>query len=168
MELLDKGMKHNKKIKQAKLSIVYFLFIMVIGIVLGRVLIGSSNSSMNMCIAMMVGVGIIIALLVISYHKRAIIKIDEITDVFLSDVVTTKVISKSIESYIENSTKYHDYIVSARTIDNKTIIIYSKDLYMSINKGEYVDILVKEKLDKNRQLVDSSYIPLMDTIKSRI
>lgn len=175
MELLDKGKMYNSQIKQIKHSMIFFsVLVMIIPI--------SAIFFDMMSIGMILFyLGLIVFINLICYWGRSNLKskinnIDKMTDVFDEFIVTTQIISKSQESktnvfgqqgYVSSST-HHTYIVGVRTLSGHPLRICSKNLYMSSREGEYVDIVIKQKLDKNDQVLDSSYIPLLNTIKQSI
>lgn len=177
MELLDKGMMYESKVKQGKVSIILFTLLGLLWPVF-FVFIGDKDIFL---LLIMVSLFMVILVDLIVYiciraNRSKINKIDEMTDVLDEFIVTTQIISKSQESntnvsgqqgYVSSST-HHEYMVGVRTLSGQPLRIYSKNLYMSSREGEYVDILVKQKLDKNKQVLDSSYIPLFDTIKQSI
>lgn len=179
MELLDKGIMYESKIKDEKKSMIFLVFsslvFLILGIVMGSILGGPMFSMMFM------GFLVVACLSVISYskisnYKSEINNIDEMTDVFDEFIITTQIISKAHESNVSISGDrkdiigftYNEYIVGLRTLSGQSFRVYSKNLYTSSREGEYVDVLVKQKLDKNKQVLDSSYIPLCDTIKQSI
>lgn len=114
------------------------------------------------------------------HYKKKIIEIENLTDKFEAYKVTVKIVSKSQEinsrmtvnqnqygSSIHKSTN-QKYLVGIRTESGNSAIIYSKQLYMGSSEGEYIDILVKQKLDKNGNVIDSAHIPLMETIRATL
>ena len=109
-------------------------------------------------------------------HSSKLEYIDKMTDKFDKFVITTQIISKSKETvtnvsgqdgYVSSTTR-HTYIVGVRANNGSALELYSKDLFMSAREGEYIDVLVKQKLDKNEKVLDCSFTPLMDTIKQSI
>lgn len=107
---------------------------------------------------------------------REILRIQNNTAKFEKFTITAQIISKSRESSTSisgtgnniSSRTSHDYIVGVRTVNGKLITIGSKELYLGSAEGEFIDILIKQKLDKNGELLDSSHIPLMQTIRATL
>lgn len=175
MELLDKGMMHTSKIKQIKvyilLSLIVFLGVPLVFIVIERKI----QISSFILSASLVPI-IMIFCFALKQHISQIKYIDKMTDRFDKFVVTAQIVSKVQESntrvsgqqgYVSSRTS-HTYMVGLRDISGSNFRINSSDLYMSSREGEYVDILVKQKLDKNNNVIDSSYIPIMETIRSTL
>ena len=113
---------------------------------------------------------------ILKHHTSKLEYIDKMTDKFEQFTIRTQIITKSKETttnvsrnqnYVSSRTS-HKYIVSVRAEFGGSIEIYSKDLYMSAREGEYIDVLIKRKVDKNGELLDASYIPLLNTIREQI
>lgn len=176
MELLDKGNYYTEKIKQIKNAIK-----VVIG-VLGILEIVSAIMAPDIALECFVIISLVgiplfgLLYFVLRQHKSKLEYIDKMTDKFEEYTVRAQIISKSQEStthvsgqqgYVSSSTS-HLYMVGVRTYSGHTLTIYSESLYMSAREGEYVDVLIKHKLDKNDNLLDKSFTPLLNTISESI
>lgn len=182
-DLLDKGLEYKSKIDELSgrycktcIAIMFFLGIiciamgMYIGLTIFFVIIGL--------------ISLVFSLIFPKVYRKSmekkIIEIEKLTDKFEAYKVTVKIVSKSQEinsrmtvnqnqygSSIHKSTN-QKYLVGIRTESGNSAVINSKKLYMGSAEGEYIDMLVKQKLDKNGNIIDSSHIPLMETIRATL
>lgn len=196
IDLLDKGLEYKSKIDalscrnfKAFNAIMFFGGIMniIFAIYIGfMTLFEEDGIYIGLAIFLVIGGFLCLAFSLIfprasrKSMEKKIIEIEKLTYKFEAYKVTVKIVSKSQEinsrmtvnqnqygSSIHKSTN-QKYLVGIRTESGNSAIINSKQLYMGSSEGEYIDILVKQKLDKNGNIIDSAHIPIMETIRATL
>lgn len=187
MEILDKEFELIRKLKEIKSSFGYFF-----GPISGIVAIFWVYLSIDSHDIATFGLSISLFFVALSIYcftyptrerkklNKEIAKINNNTAKFEKFTVPTKIISKAQENTTEvygsisngngdvSSSTYYNYIVGLRTTNGNLITIDSKELYMGAVEGEFVDVLVRQKLDKNNMILDSSHTALMHTLRTTL
>ena len=172
MELLEKGLAYQTTIKNlsSKLITIIFGLIALLGIWLLKISFEYSSSSIRNLGLFIIIFSITFPMLLKQYFRMKINEIDKKTHNMESFSVEVQIISKSKESTTNISdgygTTYHKYIVGVRDSSGRIFTVNSKELYMGAVEGEYIDILIKRKLDINGNILDSAAIPLMNSIRT--
>lgn len=176
MELLDLGSFHTAKIKHCKRNIALLAPLFFVAPAVTMIIIGEFSLILT-SISLLGGLFVLgIFGFPLKDHTAKLNRIKNEAADFEEFTLTTQVVSKSHEAttsvsgqqgYVSSSTS-HRYIVGVRTNQGRHLELDSKQLFMSIREGEYVDVLIKQIVDKNDKLLDSSYIPLMNTIKASL
>lgn len=107
--------------------------------------------------------------------KRDLEKIKRESHKYEEIVFPAKIISKALESTVNvrgnhmstSSSTQHVYNVGVRNLNNNDVItLESRELYMGVPEGEVVDIKLKRKLSKYGEVIDYSFIPLLNTVRT--
>lgn len=183
MELLDKGLYYKTLMnpKQYKPAII---MTGTIGTIMYIFMLKSSVDNIKEFLfitgfwAFVAFFPIIILIGTTIYAKKKIKEIDKKTAEFKQSRLTVQIVSKSLESILSISTNsessrvsgttYQQYKVGVRSITGISFTVANESLYMGTKEGEFIDIIVKQKVDKNNNVIDSSHIPLMQTIRASV
>ena len=172
MELLDKGNYYASRVKDIKSTIILSISVFVGFLIVSKILTQKVDM-FSATLFFLLDIFVIVKLYIYLRCCESNIKhIDKNTVKIEECIIRTQIVSKYKESddyaLIYNNKKSLLCVIDVRTDFDYILKLYSESLYVLAKEGEYVDILIKYKLDKYGNVLDKSFVPLIGTIKKRL